>query len=466
MADIQIALPSMHPGQLYVHNHRRRFTLLDAGRRWRKTTYMLTEMVIAALEKRGEWIYGAPTYQQVMVPWRELHHANRSGHIQFNASRMEAVLPGGSLIHFVSLDDPDHARGFTADGIALDEYADIHPDAWPLVLSPMLADTGGWAIKGGTPKGRDHFYREFEAAKMGESPDHIAFHAPTRGVRIANDRIVLDLNGQPVYEQHPLENPYVPFSEIIKLYQQIPERHFRQEILAEFLLDGGGVFSGVDALLDPSYDIITQPSVGYARYCIGVDLAKKADYTVCCVFDLDAHRVVNLYRWNHESWPLVKAKVAYLASTFNNAMVWVDSTGVGDPIYDDLQRYGLRIQPYQFTERSRAQLLDHAILCTEQLLYRLPARSPQAQERMRPLLSEMKAMEYRESPSGRLRPDHPQGLHDDTVWALALSLWPMTGSGTMPAGVFESLTAAMPQGVVTFESLSQHDLRPGLGRRL
>jgi len=85
MSDPTIALPSMHPGQLYVHRNRKRFTLLDAGRRWRKTTYMLTEMTIAALQKRGEWIIGAPTYQQVMVPWRELHHANRSGHINFNA---------------------------------------------------------------------------------------------------------------------------------------------------------------------------------------------------------------------------------------------------------------------------------------------------------------------------------------------------------------------------------------------
>src|SRR5690242_16366679 len=187
MSEIQIALPSMHAGQLHVHRNRKRFTLLDAGRRWRKTTYTLTEQVVAALERRGEYIYGAPTYKQVRVPWNELKHANRSGHITFNESRMEATLPNGSLIHFVSLDNPDNARGLTAMGIVLDEYADIHPDAWNLVLSHMLADTGGWAIKAGTPKGRNHFYREFMAAQAGEAPDHVAFHAPTRGVKIVND---------------------------------------------------------------------------------------------------------------------------------------------------------------------------------------------------------------------------------------------------------------------------------------
>jgi Terminase RNaseH-like domain/Terminase large subunit, T4likevirus-type, N-terminal len=458
-----IALPRFHPGQQYVYDHRKRFTLLDAGRRWRKTTYTLSVEVLEALRRRGDYLYTAPTYKQVRVPWMELKNANRTGHISFNESRMEAILPNGSMLHFVSLDDPDNARGLTAMGIVIDEYADVSDAAWNLVLSPMLADTGGWAIKAGTPKGRNHFYREFTAATNGDlGPDYAAFCAPTRGVKIVGDRIALDALGRPIYDPHPLENPFVPFAEIVKLYQQIPERSFRQEILAEFLLDGGGVFRNARALIDPSIMLLQRPPTGYKRYSVGVDLAKHQDYTVIVVFDLDERRVVAFQRWNHETWPLIKARIALAAKTWNDALVYLDSTGLGDPIYDDLQRAGLRIQSYHFTEGSRAALIEHTILATEQRLYRLPADPA-----LHILLSEMEAMEYRESPSHRLRPDHPPGLHDDTVWALALALWPMSATGSLPQAALSSLQGDLPLAdIVNFERIARANVREALGRRL
>jgi len=454
----------MHAGQRYVDAHSKRFTLLSAGRRWRKTTYMASKTVIRSLERRGEYIIGAPTYKQVRVPWGELHTANRSGHIKFNESRMEATMPNGSLIHFVSLDNPDNARGLTAMGVGIDEYGDVHPDAWSLVLAPMLVDTGGWALKIGTPKGRNHFYREFHAALSGDAgPEYAAFNAPTRGVKVVNDALCLDANGRLIAEPHALENPFVPFTEIIKLHQQSPERFFRQEILAEFLLDGGGVFRGVRSLLDPTLEVLEAPIRRGSRYILGVDLAKSMDYTVVVVLDQDTKTVVNLYRWNHESWPLIKAKIAYLSKLFNNGVIWIDSTGVGDPIYDDLARASLPIHPYKFTEASRGALIDHTILCVEQKLFRMPKH-----QRFDVLVNEMEAMEYRQSPTGRLRPDHPEGLHDDTVWALSLALWPLNVVGSIPNSMLHAMDPIIAGGVIDTERYigSGGSGRLTIGRRL
>jgi hypothetical protein len=53
------------------------------------------------------------------------------------------------------------------------------------------------------------------------------------------------VDGRLESEPHPLENPEVDFNEIRLLYETLPERIFRQEILAEFIEDGGGVFRRV-----------------------------------------------------------------------------------------------------------------------------------------------------------------------------------------------------------------------------
>jgi hypothetical protein len=71
----------------------------------------------------------------------------------------------------------------------------------------------------------------------------------------------------------------------------------------------------------------------------------------------------------------------------------------------------------------------------------------------------------------RLRADHPIGMCDDTVWALALALWPMAAGGSLPREVVDSLTAHIPTtgaGVASFDSIAAADVRGGLlgGRRL
>ena len=59
---------------------------------------------------------------------------------------MTVTLPNAGRIVFRSLDNPDNARGHTADGVVIDEVGHIKPAAWYEVLRPMLIDTGGWGL--------------------------------------------------------------------------------------------------------------------------------------------------------------------------------------------------------------------------------------------------------------------------------------------------------------------------------
>jgi hypothetical protein len=228
-----------------VRSQLRRFTWLVAGRRWRKTTLAMSLAVERALAGQ-QLLWGAPTFDQVRVGFEEAKRAALSV-AAFNESRMTARFPGGGAIFYRSLDNPDNARGHTADGVMIDEAADVNPLAWREVLRPMLIDTNGWLLAGGTPKGYNWLYQEFELAKLRD--DSAPISAPTLGHRI-------DEAGHIHRAPHPLENPHIPFSEIAQLWAAtcplLPDGTrdqrnayvFHQEIGAQFnAVPGGQVFN-------------------------------------------------------------------------------------------------------------------------------------------------------------------------------------------------------------------------------
>ena len=79
--------------------------------------------------------------------------------VEQRESDLMVIFPNGSRVRLYGSDNFDRLRGTYADGMVIDEYADIDPRAWPEVLRPSLADRQGWAVFIGTPKGRNDFYQ-------------------------------------------------------------------------------------------------------------------------------------------------------------------------------------------------------------------------------------------------------------------------------------------------------------------
>lgn len=396
----QINLPFPHHGQQTVRTQAKRFNWLSAGRRWRKTTLVMAIAVEDAVKGKSI-IWGAPTYDQVRVAWGETKKA-AYGTATFNQSTMTAVFPRGGSICYRSLDNPDNARGRTADGIVIDEAADVAEHAWTEVLRPMLLDTGGWLWALGTPKGQNWFWREF--VNSGDRTDSASWNAPTLGCRIENSRLQR--------EPHRLENPNIPFEEIEHLFRTLPERVFRQEILAEFISDSGGVFRGVDDAVDVgrSGTIGVESGLGYT---IGVDLARVEDFTVIDVVDSKGRQVYH-ERFNQISWERQIAAIVRVGQEYRGR-VYVDSTGVGDPIFERLRKAGLNVVGYQLTSSSKESLIDNLAMCIEQGRVRLMDLPVQT--------NELKAYEYQLTPSRNVKMSAPEGMHDDCVVALALACW-------------------------------------------
>jgi hypothetical protein len=358
-------------------------------------------IAVEAAASGREIIWGAPTFDQVYTGWEETRRAAPS-YATFVKSRMEANFPGGGRIIYRSLDDPDNARSKTAHGIVIDEAADVVVEAWTEVLRPMLMDTGGWLWAIGTPKGRNWFWREFIMAS--ERPDSMAWNAPTLGCEIDNGKLVR--------KPHALENPYIAFGEVEQMFRSLPERTFRQEILAEFIEEAGGVFRGVLAAVDRGRYQNEEPS-RFHHYAMGCDLARVADFTVLSGMDPSGQQVY-FERFNQISWERQVAAIRD-ATTAYPGTLYLDSTGLGDPIHERLDSIGVNVSPYQFTNASKSALIDNLAMGIERGGVRLMDIPDQT--------NELLAYQYELTPSRNVRMNAPAGMHDDTVIALALAYW-------------------------------------------
>ena len=192
----------------------------------------------------------------------------------------------------------------------------------------------------------------------------------------------------------------------------MPENLFRQEILAEFVEGEGAVFHRImDNARLAGFRDGPQPGCSYV---VGTDLAKHQDFTVSIALEVSSGQVHGMERYHHLDWPLVKQRVKWFSEKWR-APIWIDATGVGDPVFDDLSADGLPIAPIKFTSESKSALVVALCNAMEKGEISYPPDPV--------LIAELEAFAYGELPSGKFRYSAPEGMHDDCVMALALATW-------------------------------------------
>ena len=393
----KIKLPYPHPGQQHVRTYARRFNWLAAGRRWRKTTLAMPISVEAAT-KGQTIIWGAPTFDQVRIGFAETKRA-MGGYADFNYSRMTAELPTGGKIIYRSLDDPDNARGHSADGVVLDEVGFIKAAAWYEVLRPMLIDSGGWLWGIGTPNGRNFFYQEWMKAK--DHDDVMAWQIPTLGVKITDRGLER--------EPHPLENPHIQFEEIENIYRTMPFYVFQQEILAEFIESGGGIFRRVMECATAT--AIEEPIEG-RQYVAGVDIGLKVDFTVVSVFDVESREQVYMDRFNQVPYSVLYDRLEAVHRRFNLQAMTIEDNSIGTPPFEEMQERGLPVIPFHTTNTTKQAIIQSLAAAFEHGEIKILNDPVQ--------VGELQAFEGKRLPGGGFTYGAPAGLHDDTVMAMAI----------------------------------------------
>ena len=386
---VEILLPGHHTGQSKVDSERRRFNVLACGRRWGKTKFLTRAMAITLL-KGQKYGYFAATYKLQIEVWNELKSRL---HTIADFKKVENRVEFGSegLIEFWTLTDPDAGRSRKYHRVGIDEGGLVKDleSKWHEAIRPTLADYKGEADFAGTPKGRNFFHTGFSLGQDPLNEEWASWQMPTAS------------------------NPWIDNDEIEAARQGMPERAFRQEFLAEFLEDAGGVFRGVSLVVDKGR-FENEPKETGKSYYMGVDLARVEDFTVVAIFDQTGKQVY-FERFNQISWERQKQTIQVVCQQFKPTAFYLDSTGAGDPIYEDLRRMGLPVSGYHFTNASKTALIDNLAMKIETGKVRLMDLPVQTDE--------LNAYEYHLTQARNVTMSAPEGMHDDCVIALALAAW-------------------------------------------
>jgi len=169
-----------------------RFRVLITGRRFGKTYLAINELAKFARYSNKKVWYVAPSYRQAKsICWNELkdklikHKWVKS----INNSDLTIVLRNNSKISLRGADNENSLRGIGLDFLVMDEFADIHKQAWYEVLRPTLSDTQGHALFCGSPRGFGNW--SYELYKLGETnKDWQSFKYTTlEGEQVSKDEI-------------------------------------------------------------------------------------------------------------------------------------------------------------------------------------------------------------------------------------------------------------------------------------
>jgi len=373
------------PAQQQLIQDPARFKICCTGRRFGKTLLCARQIFSSAMETKGDYGWITPTYEITERGIDAIRESVNPQAFEIKGRPKIAYLASGSRIFFYSADgdDPRSILGHGFDGLILDESARINADAWHIVIRPTISQTEGWCTMISTSRGRNWFYDMFTRGRDEQEPDYKAFRYPSNA------------------------NPYFPQAEFDEARRTLPADVFRQEYEAEFLEDSAGVFRGVNEIMT------TTRCRCNAQWDVGCDLAKHQDFTVLVAMCSECGDCHAMDRFNQIDWPLQKARIIGFCGRYKGTL-YLDATGIGDPIYDDLQRQGLNVVGVKLTNQSKQTLIQDLILSIEQRKISFPAN-------WTVMGDELKRYEYEYTASRNITYNAPSGYHDDAVIALALA---------------------------------------------
>ncbi|MDD1779549.1 MAG: terminase family protein, partial [Candidatus Helarchaeota archaeon] len=335
--------------QKIVREDESRFKILAVGRRGGKSLYVVRDShdgLVADLVVPNKYVWiVAPNYDLTQRVWNDLYTLaiskfkpiirrliNSKGNY-----RLETYL--NTVIEAKSADEPEKLVGVGLTKIIIDEAALVQQKAWVQSLRPTLIDHQGSALFISTPKGKNWFW---ELWMKGQQKEEVEWQS---------------------WRFSSLDNEYLNKSELSKLIKDMPDYEYRQEILAQFEETAEQIFRKVK---ERAVGREKEPAKGH-RYQIGVDLGRKTSYSVITVIDemTNPYEVVKIDRFKTVDWTLQVPRVKAIWEKYPCLKMRVDATGIGDPLTEDLENKGVRVDPYIIKEISKRQYIDKLAILIE-----------------------------------------------------------------------------------------------------
>lgn len=232
---------SLHAAQQEIYNSPARFKVCACGRQFGKTYLAVVMCIVNGLATHNTYGDVLSTDAEVVYIGTTLEQARRNvwnllkslampvamvdgaGRMMIHENTSVITLVNGVRIRLLGMDNPDAARGMRIRFAVFDEYAQMPENAFPEIVRPALLSTRGGTLFIGTPKGRNHFYRLFQAAKQGQlNSDWAAFNFSS------------------------FSNTFLSKDELVQTAQDLTrgsEHLKQQEINASFVEPGGDIFA-------------------------------------------------------------------------------------------------------------------------------------------------------------------------------------------------------------------------------
>lgn len=371
----------------FVYNYQRqilddaaRYTVTEASTKVGKTASHIIWLFEEALKLKFNqsvwWV--APVYSQAEIAFNRMRQqvTNRN-FFKANESKLRLTLPTGAHIQFKSADKPDNLYGDDVYAAVFDEFTRAKEPAWHALRSTLTFTKGKCKFIGNVKGKRNWGYKLAMKAKQGDPGwSHYritAYDAAAEGL--------------------------LSYDEIEAARLELPELVFKELYLAEPAEDGSNPF-GNDHIPKCVKPMSAKPLI-----CFGIDLAKSSDWTV--IIGLDEDGAVCYFDRFRKDWTQTTAIIKALP----DIPMCIDSTGVGDPIVEEIQKTHQYAEAVKFTQHSKQQMMEGLAWAIQNQAIGYPAGV---------IVDELETFEFFYGASG-VKYSAPAGFHDDTVCSLALA---------------------------------------------
>jgi phage FluMu gp28-like protein len=406
--DHQKLLRDMHPHQVAV-----------CGRGWGKSlVFSRKNLWLIYTKPKIESLIISSTQRQSMIMFDYCYHT-----IQTNTLMREMMKHPGTTRTTIRLKpplggrlvalpcSPDKLRGYHPDWVFIDEASIVPSEMITSEIIMMLTKPNASLVMSGTPMAFEHAFRK-------------AF---------------LDGKRYSVHHYPSYSSPLVSQEQLAEWREMMTKEEWEREVEALWI-EAAHAFFPMDlivACVNPELGNLDSPSA-YVEdiekvnseqlkgpYYAGLDLGKQVDFSVLAVVQRMESGEVRLIHKRQFSlgtpYPDVVAYVTRAHQTFNFGGLFVDKTGIGDAIVDELEEIQVcNVKGVFFTDVEKENMLNHLKLLMEKKLLKILGDDKQ-------LIAQINEQQYEylkpKTAQERIHLKfwHPPGRHDDQLYALALA---------------------------------------------
>ena len=387
---VSVTLPKLYSWQKdtldLIEANPGKWFIIKSVRQKSGKTYLLENLLIkTALEKPGSKSFMiSPTNAQNLRIFTEISRATVDLLRKANGSSMLIEFRNGSVIQFRSGESGDSLRGYTVNRggiLAIDEGAFLSREVYEIVM-PLVSKEGCTLVIASTPDSMDGMYYSLWSREDG----------------------VIRINWSDYIDQ-------MYSKEELDFYRSVySDRRFRTEILGEFAVGEGTVFSGIANCVSPT-ELIQKGTL-----VAGIDFGSGnlQDSTVITFIDEDL-QVIAQYDTNDKP-PMEQIDwLARLLLDYKPTRVLAEKNGLGSVYFDALKQKCPIVTPWITTNDSKTAIVDDLAAHIEKGRIKF-------QPKCEKLLEQLQVYRETQSSTGKRVFNAPPGKHDDFVISTALAL--------------------------------------------